>query len=291
MGENLYLSSLGYIVNDTFLLMHCILAISRNALLVSMMLLFSSDPLLAEVSLAQANNSATLAAQIRAFSSNSRPRGTATGRNRTGNVRDRCPATQPPLVALVPSTTDGVSFVEKTIRDRPSFWFYIPFFSTFNREAEFVIIDENEKDVYNARFILTKPPGIVRLQLPDTMPALQVGKRYRWVFSVMCNPSNRSGDASVNGWLERVAISPTLTRQLQEISGLNRISIYAESELWYEMLTTLAELSQTSPQTSTLKSVWQETLSEFGLTSLSSNQWMTYSLPKSSVSSSPPSKD
>ena len=198
-------------------------------------------------------------------------------------MRDRCPTTQPPLVALVPATPDGMPFVEKTIRDRPSFWFYIPFFSTFDREAEFIIIDENEKDVYNARFVLTQPPGIVRLELLNTTPALQVGKRYRWVFSVRCNPSNRSGDASVNGWIERVAAESTLERQLQATSGLDQISIYAESGLWYETLTTLAELHQAKPQSPILKSVWQETLREFGLDSLSSDQWTTYSLPGTSV--------
>jgi Domain of Unknown Function (DUF928) len=263
---------------------------SQIYILIGTTVLLSSNLILAEIALAQTNNLATLTTQIRAFSSNSRPSGTATGRNRTGNVRDRCPATQPPLIALVPATSDGMPFVEKTIRDRPNFWFYIPFFSTFDREAEFIIIDENEKDVYKAQFVLTQPPGIIRLQLPGTAPALQVGKRYRWVFSVRCNPSNRSGDASVNGWIERVALDPTLERQLQATSGLDQISIYAESGLWYETLTALAEFHQAKLQLPGLKSVWQETLREFGLDNLSSNQWTTYSLPKSSVPSNQPSR-
>lgn len=219
------------------------------------------------------------------FPRDNRDRASPTGRKKGGATRDRCPNIQPPLIALVPSTPDETPFVEKTIRDRPTFWFYIPFFPTFSREAEFVIIDEDEKDVYNARFPLTQQPGIVRLKLPSTMPPLQEGKRYRWVFSVMCNPANRSGDATVNGWVQRVPLTPALERQLKEKLGLDQVAIYAEAELWQEMLTALAESQQANPQQLQLKSAWKETLGAIGLTNLVADKWKTYLLPRTSVPS------
>jgi hypothetical protein len=256
--------------------MHRISFISRNALLATLVLIMSSNLLLRpEIAQAQDNN---LIARIQRFFFGSRPRGTATGRNRGGAVRDRCPNIQPPLTALVPATSDGIPFIEKTIQDRPAFWFHIPFSPTFSREAEFVIIDEDEKDIYSTKFPLTQQPGIMRLQLPSRMPALQEGKRYRWVFSVMCNPANRSGDATVNGWVQRIPKNLQLNQQLEKVSGLNQSSIYAEAELWHEMFNSLAEFQQANPQNPLIQSIWKETLKESGLPSPAAGKWGNYLL-------------
>ena len=208
-----------------------------------------------------------------------RNRESPSGRGKGGATRDRCPNIQPPLLALIPSTPDGTSFVEKTIQDRPTFWFYIPFFPALSRSAEFSIINENEEDVYAAKFPLTQQPGIVRLQLPHTALPLQEGNRYRWVFSVICNPANRSGDATVNGWVQRVPLSQDLKLQLQQKTELAVISAYAEAGLWYEMLTAIAEFQRQHPQNPQAKANWTNTLNMVRLTNSTSNSWKTYQLP------------
>jgi len=145
------------------------ITVTRSVVLSSLLwLVLASLPLQLEPAEAQSNRQSNLFARIQRFFLGSRPQGTATDRKRGGSVRDRCPNIQPPLLALVPSTPDGIPFVEKTIQDRTTFWFYIPFVPTSSRNAEFAIIDEAEKDVYAAKFPLTQQPGIVRLQLPTT---------------------------------------------------------------------------------------------------------------------------
>ncbi len=253
--------------------------LSRNALLATLVLMLSGNLLLLpEIAQAQGNNQPGLISRIKRFFFGSRPRGTATGRYRGGAVRDRCPNIQPPLTALVPATSDGIPFIEKTILDRPIFWFYIPFSPAFRHEAEFVILDEDEKDIYSDKFPLAQQSGIVRLQLPNRMPPLQEGKRYRWVFSVMCNPANRSGDATVNGWVQRIPKSLELNHQLENTSGLDQALIYAKAELWHEMLNTLAESQQSNPQQSLIKPIWQETLEEVGLPNLAADHLGSYFL-------------
>ncbi|MCL6434432.1 MAG: DUF928 domain-containing protein [Leptolyngbyaceae cyanobacterium HOT.MB2.61] len=191
---------------------------------------------------------------------------------RSGGTSGFCPAIgsqEPPLTALVPSSHQETVEIPITITGRPTFWFYVPYRT--KRRAEFVVIDEEEKDVYitPSDFQLTDTPGIVGLTLPPEV-SLQVGKQYRWVFSIICNASDRSGDVTVNGWIQRVASEPAFQRQLQSVSNPEQWAIaYANRGLWYETLTTLAELyrSGTHP---TSGIVWKSLLQSVGLNDIAS---------------------
>jgi Domain of Unknown Function (DUF928) len=229
---------------------------------------------------AYAREQSSLIAKIRRFFVGTRPRGVASGRQRGGSRRDRCPIVSDPLTALVPFDVDGVPFFEQTISERPTFWFYIPYLPISRRNAEFVLIDENEDDVYSATFPLTQQAGIVSLQLPATVPPLKEGKKYRWVFSVICNPLNRSGDATVNGWVERVPESSTLNIQLMAANSREQVSIYAEAGLWYEALAAIATLRKNNPQDEDLNSDWMSLQQTLGLPEISSQGWMIYLLPE-----------
>ncbi|EDX76348.1 conserved domain protein [Coleofasciculus chthonoplastes PCC 7420] len=228
---------------------------------------------------AQSQRRSGLIAKIKRFFLGTRSGGTPTGRHRGGAVRDRCPNVDQPLTALVPATDAGIPFVEPTISERPSFWFYVPYFPRSQRNAEFVLIDENEDDVYATTFPLTQPSGIVSLQLPQTIPPLKEGEQYRWVFSVICNPANRSADATVNGWIERVPVNLALSNQLQTATDKALLFAYADQGLWYETLTLLAQLQRTHPQQQELQDDWQDLLQTIGLPETISPSWTTYSLP------------
>jgi hypothetical protein len=244
----------------------------------TVVILTSAFPLLI-VPEAYAREQSNLMGRIRRFFKGTRPGGVASGRQ-SGSRRDRCPNVPDPLTALVPFDVDGFPFVEKTISERPTFWFYIPYLPTSRRNAEFVLIDENEDDVYFATFPLTQQAGIVSLQLPATVPPLKEGKKYRWVFSVICNPLNRSGDATVNGWVERVPESSTLNTQLMAANSREQVSIYAEAGLWYEALAAIATLRKNNPEDEDLKSDWMSLQQTLGLTEISSQGWTIYFLPE-----------
>jgi hypothetical protein len=252
-------------------------------------LFLSSTSLLLTVSKAQADGSFDFFGRLKRFFVGSRPQGVATGRQRGGARRDRCPNVPDPLIALVPFDVDGVPFVEQTISDRPTFWFYIPYLPISRRNAEFVLIDENEDDVYSATFSLSQKDGIAGLQLPTTVPPLKIGKNYQWVFSVICNPLNRSGDATVNGWVERVPESSTLNSRLKLATTTEKISIYTEAGLWYETLSSLSILWKNSPQDENLKKNWIDLQQRLGIIRISSEDWTLYSLsePTKNLQESP----
>jgi hypothetical protein len=177
------------------------------------------------------------------------------------------------LTALVP-TPDGSAAADltmglKTASDHPTFWFYMPYAPKSGRSVEFVLIDQNEADVFSTTIKLTTTPGIMGIRVPEKIPPLQVGQQYRWVFSVICDPNNRSGDVTVNGWIQREELPAAVQAQLQQAKLPNqRFALYAQAGLWYEALTTLATLRLTNPKNSAVQN-WQPVLDSAGLKELS----------------------
>lgn len=203
------------------------------------------------------------------------------GKRSGGAVRGDCPKTAIPLTALVPANEEGLTFIEKTVSPHPNFWFYVPYAervpSSSGRRLEFVLLDDSESIFYKATYYLpqkqssVKMGGVISVAMPKTIKPLQEGRRYRWVFSVICNPANRSGDATVNGWIEHIAIDPAFNNQLDEKINLEKISSdYAAQGIWYETVGTLAKLlrDEKSPS-SKLKRNWSSLLDSVGLAKLS----------------------
>ncbi len=181
---------------------------------------------------AQSQQPPGLIEKIKRFFFGTRPGGTPSGRQRGGAVRGRCPSLAQPLMALVPSNNEGIPLVEQTISERPTFWFYASYLHGSPLNAEFALLDEQERVVYSAVFPLNQQPGIISLQLPKTMPSLKEENNYHWVFSAICNPQDRAADAIVNGWVERIPVSPALSTQLKVTSAKERPSVYTDAKLW-----------------------------------------------------------
>jgi hypothetical protein len=176
-------------------------------------------------------------------------------------VQGPCPAVNTPLTALIPTFRSAAAAVAEpfgtTTLGHPTFWFYIPYSENSQRTAEFVLFNEAEDDVYTTEIKLTNVPGVISIPLPKTVTELQVGNEYRWVFSMMCDPSNRSGDISVNGWIQRVNLGDVATSQLlKAASAEEKVEIYFENGLWYDALTTLAELRRQKPKDDKISAYW-----------------------------------
>ncbi|MDF5731330.1 MAG: DUF928 domain-containing protein [Rhizonema sp. PD38] len=233
--------------------------------------LFGLSPAQAE----QSQNRLDLVEKIKRVFFGTRPGGTPTGRQRGGAVRGPCSNLDKQILALVPSTKEGVPFVEQTVSERPTFWFYVPYSGVY---AEFDLHDSQGNKVYSKIFRLNQKSGVIELQLPKTMPLLQQGNEYDWVFSAICSPQNRADDAIVYGSLKRIPVSPALNNQLKTASDRTRVSAYTENNFWYETLTTLAELRHNEPQNSQIKADWANVLQLVGLPSDVPQTWATYSL-------------
>ncbi|MDZ8227518.1 DUF928 domain-containing protein [Nostoc sp. ChiVER01] len=175
-----------------------------------------------------------------------------------------CSQNRKTLKALLPANNLGL-----TVEKYPTFFVYIPSVST--QLAEFELREKNNSAVvYKTRFPLPASSGIVSFSLPTnkTLQPLEIGKNYKWSFSIICDSEDRSEDLFVEGWVQRIEPSSTLVSQLEKATSRDRPSLYAEAGIWYETLTTLAQLRYSNPQDLTLVADWKELLESVGLNSI-----------------------
>lgn len=159
------------------------------------------------------------------------------------------------LTALIPKLNprneeQGLVEVESTVSPRPTFFVHIP-----QNQAQLVVFtleDGTEEDateaeterqpLYYTSFVPNQQAGIVGITVPNEAPELEVGKTYHWSLRLQCDEVDRSGDILVEGWVQRVALDPSLNRQIERTGVRNRPLLYARAGIWQDTLTTLAQL-------------------------------------------------
>jgi hypothetical protein len=200
--------------------------------------------------------------RIRFISANPDPPGSGTPIADEGTgTRGNCMEKSPPLTRLVGSSNN----LALTVNDHPTFWVYVPYTPEEAPAGEFSLQD-GKNDVYRTRFQLPATPGIVKISLPPTTKALEIGKTYRWYFDLDCPRKDSSNQqvtsASLPGLVQRVS-RPELESQLKAApTPLERIAVYAKNGIWFETVTELAQLRLNQQQNPTFKNVWVELLGD-----------------------------
>ncbi|MBO9998581.1 MAG: DUF928 domain-containing protein [Cyanobacteria bacterium SID2] len=185
--------------------------------------------------------------------------------NRSGGNRDCFSATTSDnavdrafLTLLIPETLQGF-----TIDERPTVFVYIP--QTSARSVRAKLEDEaGNLYYYNENLPISETPGIYAFRFPSSTPSLEAGQRYQWTMAVTCREASRYDDPSVSGWIERIEPDLALDRSDREPS-LELAASYAADGLWFDALTTLAELRQSQPNNPTVTREWETLLDSIGL--------------------------
>jgi hypothetical protein len=160
----------------------------------------------------------------------------------------------PSLMPLLPETREGL-----TVSERPSLFVYVP--QTKAKTGYFVLKDKAEDFYYQTQVAIPEGGGIVRLTLPEDSPALEIGTIYQWSFVVACELPVRVDSPRVDGWLQR--IESTNLDKYEGVDSLEAATSYGAEGIWYDVITTLADLRRSQPQTYT--QAWVEFLSSVGL--------------------------
>ena len=218
-------------------------------------------------------------------------RGAPSGRRVGGSSRSgKCPvsAVGKQLTALVPETSmpsknkveakDSTLKSEKlvwglTVDASPTLWFYVPYALTPKLSMEFLLQDEEGKEVYDSPVqSKTTPAGVVSLPLSATAVTLKVGKMYHWYFLINCgDPDELDASSTVDGWVKRVdQLNPTLASQLQGTKPQERVALYAKNGLWYDAVTALAKLRSVHPEDAKLNNDWVSLLGSVDLSGIAS---------------------
>lgn len=188
------------------------------------------------------------------FSGDGRP-----GRRAGGGSRSPCPSKDIPLNALIPVTNSG-----KTVAAHPTFWVYVPYSPQEVNAGEFVLQDENYNDVYRTPVTLPKTPGLVSLNIPPREQPLEINKWYFWSFKIYCQPQKLSAPVFVEGWVQRIAPTPELERQLKATATRDYF-VYANNGIWYDAIARLAELRRDRPPNAMRDRDWTQLLSLRGI--------------------------
>lgn len=178
-----------------------------------------------------------------------------------GTRGNGCTAGEAPLTALLPGTsTPGL-----TTAASPTFFFYLPENSA--EGAEFVLYDEKSEAIYEKQVTVPTTEGVVSISIPTDpeVPELKVEGNYYWTFALVCNYDDRATDEYVQGQIQRVELSPDLTMEIENASDRDRVALYADAGIWYDTLTTLAQLRRENPTDPLLERNWVDLLQSVGL--------------------------
>lgn len=187
------------------------------------------------------------------FSGTGRP-----GQQTAGESRGSCLSNHQPIAAMLPASNSG-----KTVLSHPNFWVYFPASVDRQREIEFTIQDESRNDVWRSRSAVNSQTGYQSFSLPATEAPLQVGQWYRWYVKVYCGDRVASAQY-VQGWINRVPLSPQLDRQLKQNPHKSHLT-YGNNNIWYDAIDRLLRLYQRHPQNITLEKDWQNLIRAKGV--------------------------
>jgi hypothetical protein len=196
-------------------------------------------------------------------------RGCATG-NATGNAAK-------PLMALVPEQTlnaSGTAALTQvwglTSQEHPRFWFSLPYDPTTVSTIEFVLQDNQDQTLYRAPIPVPSTAGIIAVQLPSTVEGLEINQPYHWFLKVkvVCEPNQAEALEYVEGWVQRTQLDQGLSDRLAQATPQQQAALYAENGIWYDALTTLAELKLAQPTDRAIAQDWTALLTAVGLESL-----------------------
>ncbi len=193
------------------------------------------------------------------------------GRRESGGTRrpgETCISGKVPILALLlPKTNLGL-----TTAAYPRFFWYAP-----NNTAQQVRFSLYKVDwqlrqrtlIYEKIFKPIQQAGISSFSLPkdSKIGPLAIKEDYLWSVSIICNLRDTSPNSIITsyGWVQRVRLDRKLANKLPKLSQSDRLSIYSQQGLWFDFLSTLADLRTCNLNNQKLSTQWQRTLTQVDL--------------------------
>lgn len=192
----------------------------------------------------------------------------APGKRGEGASRGECIFSAQPLTAIVPSleSKTATNVWGLTTSEHPTLFAYVPF-SAKCTKLEFIVQDSSGKLIYQMPVTVPIKPSLISIRFPATAPALKSDQLYHWFLKAIVTPKSSEAEAqqppdiyAVDGWIQRVNLNSTLNQQLKQASPGQQVRLYAANGIWFDALTTLAELRLANPTDAKLLKDWQQLL-------------------------------
>ncbi|AKG24251.1 DUF928 domain-containing protein [Calothrix sp. 336/3] len=171
------------------------------------------------------------------------------------------------MVLLLPTTNVGL-----TTSAYPQFFWYTPENKAQNLKFSLYQVEQKTKKqtlLYQENIQPQKTAGITSFTLPNDgkLAPLQVNHTYQWSVTMVCNALDNSPKSNINvyGWVQRIAADKKVESKIQGMTQRDRLTHFGDRGLWFDYLSTLADLRSCNPTDSKVKQIWVETLQTIDL--------------------------
>lgn len=204
------------------------------------------------------------------FAASGAPRQSAGGASRDGAAAVATEQNYPnALMALMPQ-----EFYGTTLSERPSILVYMP--ESNAEEAIFSLKNDAGDLVYQTTLPLSGDAGVVRVQLPETIAPLEVGKNYQWLMALKIDSRLTPSTPYVDGWVQRIARTAETDKILKLSSPIAQAEALASAGIWYDCSAILAAQLEAQPENATVQKHWQDLLASVGLQSVTTAPMLQY---------------
>jgi hypothetical protein len=148
--------------------------------------------------------------------------------------------------------------VDSTVSAHPAFFVHVPQ-SSPETPALFILQNEQGQELYSTEFMLNGEAGIVGVQVPDSVPELEVGEAYYWQMVIKCDPDEPSAENVVGSWITRV------NNRRTPVAARARAAAYANAGIWQDAVSILAKLRYADPSNAALAEDWAALTETAGL--------------------------
>ncbi|HEY9617691.1 MAG TPA: DUF928 domain-containing protein [Microcoleaceae cyanobacterium] len=191
------------------------------------------------------------------------PEGTRGGASRgDGLCIQSYPEKNQGLQALTPKDSNyGL-----TLAEHPQFFAYIPL--TTAQKALFVLKDDRGHTLYQQVIPITGNSRVMSINVAERLPALELGKTYEWGIAILCTGTLQVDSPFTSAWVERVSPPTDVLPYVGQSPSLQKVIALGSHGIWYDMVSTLAQL-QHQRQDTTIASTWSQLLQSVGLEKIS----------------------
>lgn len=153
-----------------------------------------------------------------------------------------------------------------TASSRPELLIYKPKSSA--QKIFLSLESEDTEQSYQTFLPLPSETGLVSINYPNEAPDLMANKKYKWTMTFICGKSLRPDSPAISGWIQYNPKSQVLANKLKSASAVDRVAIYGENGIWYDMINELNRLQKQSPNNQALSQALDKLLKDHVVASL-----------------------
>lgn len=140
------------------------------------------------------------------------------------------------ITLITPETNQGLSAAA-----RPVFLAHVS--PSLAKQVYFSLKNGDESYFYDQTVTLTSS-GMLRFQLPEDAPELQVGEQYSWSVALICGNRLAPDSPWASGVIERTG---SVAVETESMTPMEQASAYGRAGLWYDTVDRLYSIAQSQP--------------------------------------------